>query len=104
MHTEIDWTLGPLDRLVYTPSAHRMHHSRERAEADMNYGGFFTVFDRLFGTWIQTQRTDRPDAYGLPDWEPEGIREVAFGPMMRFWRGLRAADGLLAKLRYALTR
>lgn len=104
VHTEIDWTLGPLDGLVYTPAAHRVHHSRDRAEADRNYGGFLVIFDRLFGTWIPTERRDRPAEYGLPDWEPEGVRQVAFGPMIRFWRGLRETEGLAAKLRYALTR
>ncbi len=104
VHTEMSWSLGPLRHVVYTPAAHRIHHARDRAQADMNYGGFFVLFDKLFGTWVPTSPTDRPAEYGLPDWEPRGVGEVAFGPMVRFWRGLRQVEGLGAKLRYALTR
>lgn len=104
VHTEINWSLGPLDSLIYTPAAHRSHHARDRRQADRNYGGFFAVFDRLFGTWDHNAPTYRPEAYGLPDWTPEGLREVAFGEMVRLVRGLRETRGLGAKLRYLLTR
>jgi sterol desaturase/sphingolipid hydroxylase (fatty acid hydroxylase superfamily) len=104
VHTEMSWSLGPLDGIVYTPAAHRRHHARERGDADRNYGGFFVIFDRLFGTWRPTEPTYRPEAYGLPDWEPEGVREVAFGELGRLAKGLRATRGLVAKLRYVLTR
>jgi sterol desaturase/sphingolipid hydroxylase (fatty acid hydroxylase superfamily) len=104
VHTEMDWSLGPLNGLLYTPAAHRSHHSRARAEADRNYGGFFVIFDRLFGTWQPNPPGYRPEAYGLPDWEPEGLKEVAFGELLRFLRGVRDTEGAWAKVRYALTR
>lgn len=104
VHTEMDWSLGPLNGIIYTPAAHRSHHARERAEADMNYGGFFAIFDRLFGTWRATTKDYRPPSYGLPDWEPQTVREIAIGEIERFVRGLRETPGVWAKVRYALTR
>ena len=104
VHTEMSWSLGPLDGVVYSPAPHRSHHARERSEADRNYGGFFVLFDRLFGTWNAVPRTYVPEAYGLPDWEPESVREIAFGEILRFVRGLRETPGLWPKIRYALTR
>lgn len=104
VHTEMCWSLGPLDGIVYTPAAHRSHHSSTRAEADANYGGFFVVFDRLFGTYTPTRSTDRPAAYGLPDHRATGLRDVAFGELARTLGALAAIPGLGAKLRFALTR
>lgn len=38
--------------LVVTPDMHRVHHSVERAEHDANYGFNFSIWDRLFGTYV----------------------------------------------------
>jgi sterol desaturase/sphingolipid hydroxylase (fatty acid hydroxylase superfamily) len=44
-----------LDRIVrfllVTPDMHRIHHSQEAGEMLVNYGGTFTWWDRLFGTY-----------------------------------------------------
>lgn len=39
-----------LRNVVITPDAHRVHHSRERADFDRNYGQLFPFWDALFGT------------------------------------------------------
>jgi len=104
VHTEIDWHLGPLSALVYTPSAHRVHHSTVRREADSNFGGFFTIFDRVFGTWVQTRPAERPEVYGLPDGRvPANVKEILFDEMVLFLRGLRRQPGLWPKVVYAFT-
>lgn len=36
---------------VVTPDMHRIHHSVDREEHDMNYGFNLSVWDRLFGTY-----------------------------------------------------
>ena len=38
--------------LVVTPDMHRVHHSQVQRETDSNYGGFLSVWDRLFGTYV----------------------------------------------------
>lgn len=44
----IGW-LGPLEYIINTPSAHRVHHGRNRYCIDKNYAGTFTFFDIIFG-------------------------------------------------------
>ena len=49
--------LGPLEWILNTPSAHRVHHAANLEYLDGNYGGVLIVFDRLFGTYI-AERAD----------------------------------------------
>ncbi len=46
-----------LDRLlrlvIVTPDMHRIHHSVLRRETDSNYGFYLSVWDRLFGTYVE---------------------------------------------------
>jgi exosortase len=53
-----------LRRLVVTPSQHAMHHSDLQAETDSNYGSVLTVWDRLFGTYVDP-RDARIPRFGL---------------------------------------
>ncbi|HEX8769263.1 MAG TPA: sterol desaturase family protein [Acidimicrobiales bacterium] len=47
--------------VVMTPAAHRQHHGREGGLANM--GPFFTLWDRLAGTWVPPERP-APRLYG----------------------------------------
>ena len=49
--------------VVMTPAAHRHHHGRDSGA--VNLGPFFTVWDRLAGTWVPPSRP-APAAYGPP--------------------------------------
>lgn len=51
LHTEHIGRLGPLERVMNTPSHHRVHHGRNLEYLDRNYAGIFIVWDRLFGTF-----------------------------------------------------
>ncbi|HEY6355901.1 MAG TPA: sterol desaturase family protein, partial [Burkholderiaceae bacterium] len=57
-------TLGWLEGIVNTPSAHRVHHGSNPEYLDANYGGVLMMFDRLFGTY-RAERDDVPVRYGL---------------------------------------
>lgn len=74
LHTELIGRLGPLERVMNTPSHHRVHHGINRRYLDRNYAGMFIVWDRLFGTF-----------------EPEGER-VVYGTLKpaRAFEPLRA--------------
>lgn len=45
-----------LDRLlrlvIVTPDMHRVHHSVIRRETDSNYGFYLSIWDRMFGTYV----------------------------------------------------
>lgn len=62
IHTELVPKLGPLERVLNTPSHHRVHHGINPEYIDKNYGGTFIVWDRLFGTFA---REERPVVYGI---------------------------------------
>lgn len=51
---------GPVERwlrlAVVTPDMHRVHHSIDRREHDANYGFNFSVWDRLFRTYVAQPR------------------------------------------------
>ncbi|MGE5086906.1 MAG: sterol desaturase family protein [Bacillota bacterium] len=53
IHTEIIRKIGFLESLLNTPSHHRVHHGRNEAYLDKNYGGILIVWDKLFGTFIE---------------------------------------------------
>lgn len=50
VHSSARITLGPIGRFVSNPCFHRLHHSKDPRHWDRNYGAYFTVWDRIFGT------------------------------------------------------
>jgi sterol desaturase/sphingolipid hydroxylase (fatty acid hydroxylase superfamily) len=52
IHADVPWTLGPLGKWFIAPAAHRLHHIDDLELCGSNYGGVLTLWDRLFGTWI----------------------------------------------------
>ena len=64
VHTQLLPKLGPLEWLLNTPSHHRVHHGRNAAYIDRNYGGILIVWDRLFGTFTEESAADPPE-YGI---------------------------------------
>jgi sterol desaturase/sphingolipid hydroxylase (fatty acid hydroxylase superfamily) len=52
LHSTLIPKLGPLEWLLNTPSAHRVHHASNEEYLDRNYGGILIIFDRLFGTYV----------------------------------------------------
>merc|ERR1712200_136103 len=45
---------------------HQVHHGSNRYCLDKNYGGFLSIWDRIFGTF-QDLRPDEQTVYGLVD-------------------------------------
>jgi sterol desaturase/sphingolipid hydroxylase (fatty acid hydroxylase superfamily) len=62
IHTEVIGKLGPLEKVLNTASAHRVHHGSNRQYLDKNHGSILIVWDRLFGTY---EPEDEPVVYGL---------------------------------------
>jgi sterol desaturase/sphingolipid hydroxylase (fatty acid hydroxylase superfamily) len=53
IHTEVVRTLPAwIEAWLNTPSHHRVHHARNAAYCDRNFGGALIVWDRLFGTFV----------------------------------------------------
>jgi len=91
VHTQLVGRMGVLDRILVTPSNHRVHHAQNECYIDKNYGGMLILWDRLFGTF-QDERDDEPVVFGvrkpLANWNP-------------FWANLQVYDYLLFDARHA---
>ncbi|MFL9866564.1 sterol desaturase family protein [Paraburkholderia fungorum] len=86
--------LGPLEWILNTPSAHRVHHAANLEYLDGNYGGVLIVFDRLFGTYI-AERRDVPCRYGLVQpMTTYNLLTVEFTHWRALWRDLLSARSL----------
>jgi alkylglycerol monooxygenase len=62
IHTELAGKLGWLEKVLNTPSSHRVHHGINPKYLDRNYGGILVIWDRLFGTY---QPEEEPPVYGV---------------------------------------
>ena len=62
IHTETIRRLGRLERVLNTPSHHRVHHGSNRTYLDRNHGSILIIWDRLFGTF---EEEDEGVVYGL---------------------------------------
>lgn len=50
-HANLDYTVGPLRKLLGVAEVHRWHHKREYEDAQVNFGEFWMLWDLLFGTF-----------------------------------------------------
>ena len=92
--------LGPLEWILNTPSAHRVHHASNLEYLDGNYGGVLIVFDRLFGTYI-AERSDVPCRFGLVQpMTTYNLLTVEFDHWRALWRDLAAARSIREVLGY----
>jgi alkylglycerol monooxygenase len=103
VHTEQIGRLGWFDRVFCSPSNHRAHHAVNDRYLDRNYGGMLIVWDRLFGTFVEEDDTDRP-VYGtrspLRSWNPLWANaEVYWSTAVDAWRTRRWRDKLLLWLK-----
>ena len=46
------WLDKPLSYVFITPNVHKFHHHFERPWTDTNFGNIFSIWDRIFGTFV----------------------------------------------------
>lgn len=56
IHADLPWTLGSAGKVLISPAAHRLHHIDDEVLKDRNFGGFVSIYDRLFGTFDDGSR------------------------------------------------
>lgn len=95
IHTELVDRLGPLERVLNTPSAHRVHHAVNPRYLDRNYAAVLIVWDRLFGTYAPER--ERP-VYGvtkpLRSYNPVWAQLQPWWDLVEKSRRLRGLDRL----------
>ena len=89
-HTRVIGRLRWLDPLINTPSNHRVHHARERAVANSNYGSTLMCWDRWFGSY-RAEPEGGVRRFGVED-GPAGLNplKIQLAPILRYLRAQRA--------------
>ncbi len=63
-HTRMIGKMGWLEKVIVTPSHHRVHHAMNAEYLDKNFGQVFILWDKWFGTF-QPELADVPPVYGV---------------------------------------
>ena len=63
-HTRLIGKMGFLEKIIVTPSHHRVHHAINPEYLDKNLSQIFIFWDKLFGTF-QEELDDAPPVYGV---------------------------------------
>lgn len=63
-HTQHINKMGFLEKIIVTPSHHRVHHALNKEYIDKNYGQIFIFWDKIFGTF-QEEMPDVKPVYGI---------------------------------------
>jgi sterol desaturase/sphingolipid hydroxylase (fatty acid hydroxylase superfamily) len=62
IHTEVVRSIGWLEKVLNTPSHHRVHHGSNSQYLDRNHGSILIIWDKIFGTFEPERE---PVDYGL---------------------------------------
>ncbi|WP_344806839.1 sterol desaturase family protein [Allohahella marinimesophila] len=101
IHTTLVGRLHPWVELIFnTPSHHRVHHGRNPAYIDQNYGGVLIVWDRLLGTFVPEDERNPPE-YGI-------TRQIHSNNLLRLWtheyvdlfRDMRRPGAVMSRLKH----
>ena len=91
---------GLLEKILLTPSHHRVHHARNPLYMDTNFCNLLPIWDRVFRTYQEEQAKVEIE-YGISRPVDSGnFLDVYFGEFRYLARDLLKAPGWLNKLRY----
>jgi sterol desaturase/sphingolipid hydroxylase (fatty acid hydroxylase superfamily) len=95
-----DGRLGFLNKIILTPSHHRVHHAQNPLYMDTNFCNLLNIWDRVFGTF-QFEKEEIPIQYGITrKMNPNNFLDAYFGEIPSLWNDVRRAPGIRNKLRY----
>ncbi|NVK48957.1 MAG: sterol desaturase family protein, partial [Cyclobacteriaceae bacterium] len=95
-HTRHIGKMGFLEKIIVTPSHHRVHHAINPEYLDKNYGQIFIFWDKWFGTY-QEEKDDIPAVYGVTrpvrTWNPIKINFMHLWLLIKdAWRAKKWSD------------
>jgi len=97
-----DGRLGFLNKILLTPSHHRVHHARNPLYMDTNFCNLLNIWDKVFKTH-QHEKTEIPPEYGITrEMNPRSFMDVYFGEWTALWKDIRHAQGIKNKLLYVV--
>ena len=95
-HTQHIDRMGFLEKIMVTPSHHRVHHAINPEYLDKNYGQIFIFWDKWFGTY-QEELKEIPPVYGVTrpvqTWNPIKINFMHLWLLIKdAWRARKWSD------------
>ncbi len=69
-----------LSWLIVSPDMHKVHHHHVLPYTDSNYGNIFSIWDRLFGTYMEYDREDI--VYGV-DTFPDAVENASIRGLLK---------------------
>lgn len=95
-----DARFGFLNKLMLTPSHHRVHHARNPLYMDTNFCNLLNIWDKVFGTYQEEQKSVQIE-YGITrEMDSGNFVDVYFGEITALAKDVIKAPGLANKLRY----
>ena len=76
IHTNLSVDLGRLEWLLITPNYHRVHHGA-RGLSNMNLGFVLTIWDRMFGTYVDPHAVEKDFTLGIISTRKGLLRMIA---------------------------
>lgn len=97
-HTRLINRMGFLEKIIVTPSHHRVHHAINKEYLDKNYAAIFILWDKWFGTF-QEELADVPPVYGVKKpvqtWNPVIINFMHLAQLVQdAWHAEKWSDKL----------
>lgn len=95
-----DGRLGFLNRIILTPSSHRVHHAKNPLYMDTNFCNLLNIWDRIFGTF-QYEKKEVPIEYGITrPMNANNFWDVYFGEIYYLAKDIIKAPGIKNKFLY----
>jgi sterol desaturase/sphingolipid hydroxylase (fatty acid hydroxylase superfamily) len=95
-----DARFGFFNKIMLTPSHHRVHHAKNPLYLDTNFCNLLNIWDRVFHTYQEEQTEIKPE-YGITRKVNSGsFFDVYFGEIIALVKDIAQAPGLKNKLFY----
>jgi len=92
-HSGLRWRFGPLYWVIVSPLFHSAHHSIDEEVSAHNYGNFFSLWDQLFGTHVNTHTA--PERQGVEGLSMPTMWSQFWTPLQAMWGSAQRRDVLV---------
>jgi sterol desaturase/sphingolipid hydroxylase (fatty acid hydroxylase superfamily) len=95
-----DARFGFLNKIMLTPSHHRVHHARNPLYMDTNFCNLLNIWDHAFGTY-QEEKKEIKIEYGITrEMDSGNFMDVYFGEFVALFKDIIRAPGIKNKIMY----
>ncbi len=95
-----DGRFGFLNKIVLTPSHHRVHHAKNPNYMDTNFCNLLNIWDKVFGTY-QPEDITVPIEYGITrQMKKNSFLDAYFGEIVALGKDVAKAPGIKNKVLY----